>query len=54
MNTIELSILKLLDSIEITNSKIEQQFKILKEIRVHLVERNSLAISMLYKSHQSI
>ena len=46
MGTRELSILKLVDSIKITNGKIEQQFKILEEIRisggsVHFLHVNS-------------
>ena len=54
MNTKELSILKSVDSIKLTNSKGEQQLKILEEIRVRIVEWNSLATSMLKKNHQSI
>ena len=51
MNTKELSILKLVDSIENTNRKIEQQFKILEEIKIYVVERNALVASMLNKNH---
>lgn len=46
MNTKEVSILKLVDFIVTTNTKIEQQFKILEEIRIHLVARNALATSI--------
>ena len=51
MNTKELSILKLVDSIENTNNKIEQ-FKVLVEIRIYVAERNALATTMLKKNHK--
>ena len=54
MNTKELSILKLVDSIENTNRKIEQQFKILEEIKIYVIKRHALATSILKKNRQSI
>ena len=54
MSANEQSILKSVNSIENTNSKVEQQFKILEENRIYVIEKNALVTSMLKKSHQSI
>ena len=45
MNAKELSIMNLVDSIENTDSEIEQQIKILEEIRVYIYSRKQCSRS---------